>query len=321
MARVDVEVLQALRRGPVFPGDLGNPEEVRQSLTELREAGYVIEAMPDGAVRLVSAPDRLIADDLSGRLHDVALARQILVFEETDSTNDVACQLGRQGAPEGVVVFAEQQRRGRGRLGRQWVSTVREGLWFSILLRPGSAPEEWMRLTTWAAVSVALALEEISGLPMEIKWPNDVQINGRKVTGILIEAYRIGEEGYAVAGLGVNVNQTAFDPDIRARAVSLREAAGRSFDRQEVAVAILRQLDALYRRLDTAFEEIVREAERRSILFGKYVEIGSGQHREAGVVEGLTSEGALRIRDASGSLRIVSGGEVTVVFAASEMPA
>lgn len=188
------------------------PAQIRERLAGLRMAGYEIEDRPGLGLRLIAAPDRLIADDLSAQLGACGLVREIVVFAETGSTNDCAAQLGRQGAPGGQVIFAERQTSGRGRFGRRWDSASHRGLWFSMLLRPSLAVPQWPRLTTWAAVAIAMAIEKQTGERAMIKWPNDVFVGGRKVAGILIESGADrGGAPFAVVGIGVNVNHEAGD--------------------------------------------------------------------------------------------------------------
>ncbi len=319
------------------------PGALEERIDGLRAAGYEIELAPHAGYRLRAIPDRLIADDLAARLGGTSekggplrIAREIVVFEQTASTNDVAARLARAGAAEGVAIFAEQQTAGRGRLGRRWDSAARKGLWFSLLLRPRLAISGWTRLTTWAALGVARGLEEaLPGCRAAIKWPNDVYLRGRKVAGILIEsvAGRPGgpdQGGFAIVGIGVNVNQTAadFSGELAGRATSLRMVAGEEalpLDRQEVAATLLKRLDALYGQLDQLnragedesdrFASWVAEAESRSLLLGKWVEIaapGAPEGSLRGMAEGLEPDGSLRLRDGEGRVFVVSGGEVTV---------
>lgn len=312
---LDATILKNLRRAPVWsaPED-GEPSGlIAERIAGLRAAGYVIEEDAPLRYRLVSAPDRLIADDLAGMLENCALARQILVFAETGSTNDVAARLGREGVAEGVVVFAETQTAGRGRLGRTWASATGAGLWFSILLRPAGPRTAWTRLSSFAAVSLALALEEVLGQPAAIKWPNDLYIGEKKVAGILIETHG-GENGFAVLGMGVNVNQTHFPEPLAQRAVSLRQLAGQVWDRQRVAVAILRRLDAFYPKLDEKFGEIVAAAEQRHCWRGRQVEWEDAAGRSTGVVEGLDENGALILRKPDGTRVILSHGGASLTL-------
>jgi len=245
------------------------------------------------------------------------VGREIVVLEEAASTNDVAAQAGRAGAAEGLVVFAERQTAGRGRLGRKWESAAHQGLWFSLLLRPAFALADWSRLTTWAALGVARGLEEaLPGCHAAVKWPNDIYLCGKKAVGILSEC-TAGPGGYAVVGIGVNVNQTRedFPAELRARATSLRETAGSGsgpLDRHAVAAALLRQLDALYPALAQNFAAVVAEAQARSILMGRRITIHGAQETYEAVAEALEPDGSLRVRCADGQARIVSGGEVSI---------
>ena len=245
------------------------------------------------------------------------IGREIVVLEETGSTNDVAAQLGRAGVAGGLVIFAERQTAGRGRLGRKWESAAQKGLWFSLLQRPAFALADWSRLTTWAAVGIARGLEEaLPGCRAAVKWPNDIYLGGKKAVGILCESVA-GPGGYAVVGIGVNVNQTRadFPEELLAKATSLREAAGEgiaSLDRHAVAAALLRALDALYPALEADFASVVAEAQARSFLVGRRITVHAPQETYEATAEGLEADGSLRVRCDDGRTRLVSGGEVSV---------
>ena len=183
---------------------------------------------------------------LAGRL----IGREIVVLESATSTNDSVLQMVEAGAAEGLVVFAEQQTAGRGQHGHRWESAPRQGLWFSILLRPGLALTESARLTTWAAQSVATSISRELSLPATIKPPNDVFVAHRKAAGILVEMRaQPGLPHLAIVGIGLNVNQTAadFSPALRDTAISLAMAAQQPVPRQDFAAALLRELDETYR--------------------------------------------------------------------------
>ena len=179
-------------------------------IEDLRSLGYDIEASPHRGYRLLNAPDVLHADDLISRLGATqVIGRDIRVFQETTSTNDVIEKLARDGVKEGVVVFAESQTKGRGRLGRRWLSPAKRGLWFSVLLRPDLRPQEVTRLTVASATALRRAIELQTGLKPEIKWPNDILISGSKVAGILTElSAELDRIKYLILGIGVNVNLT-----------------------------------------------------------------------------------------------------------------
>jgi BirA family transcriptional regulator, biotin operon repressor / biotin---[acetyl-CoA-carboxylase] ligase len=289
------------------------PGHIAVRIAELRAAGYDIECHPHFGYRFIAAPDRLIADDLATMLDGISLAREVLVFENTGSTNDFAARMGRDGAAEGLVIFAESQTAGRGRLGRRWESDARKGLWFSLLLRPAFSPALWTRLTTWAAVAIAEAVEAKTGCKTDIKWPNDIYIGGKKVTGILIEShFDKTRGGFAVVGIGVNVNHEKFPNEIAERAGSLRLACGHPLDRQQLAAALFRRLDALYPLLKNDFVEIVARAELRSFLRGQWIEIRAGETVLAGCVVRLDADGGIVLRTGDGKEVSVCSGEVTV---------
>jgi BirA family biotin operon repressor/biotin-[acetyl-CoA-carboxylase] ligase len=260
-------------------------------------------------------PERLDADRLRELLRGVVLVREVRVFAETTSTNDVAADFGRQGAESGLVVFAERQTRGRGRLGRAWEAPAHRGLLFSILFRPPLGVQEWTRLSTWAGVGIAAGIERVAPCRVLIKWPNDIFINDRKVAGILVEGSVGQGRGFVVVGIGINVNQPAFATPLDGTAISLRQACGRELDRHDVAAAVLRGLDEFSRHLDGGFGRIISSARDRSYLDGRFVEFGQGDATLSGVVEGLDDTGALLVRQADGRMVKVSSGEVSPRFA------
>jgi len=194
--------------------------------------------------------DRLVADDLRAGLGECRLGHEIVVVEETSSTNDLAWEAEARGAAEGFVVFAERQTAGRGQYGRRWESAPHQGLWFSVLLRPRLMLNESPQLTSLLArVAVAAIIEEtLCGA--SIQAPNDIYVAGRKIAGVLVEGRTARNGSYtAVAGLGVNVNQTLqdFPPELQTTAGSLRMATGRPIQRGQLAVALLRKLETEYR--------------------------------------------------------------------------
>ncbi len=233
---LDAEILTALRAAPdagVSGADLSQRLGVSRAaiwarIQELRSLGYDISASPHLGYRLLSSPDLLHADDLSSRLGKIAvIGRDIRVFQETTSTNDVIERLARYGIKEGTVVFAESQSKGRGRLGRKWLSPSNKGLWFSILLRPSLRPQEATQLTVASANALRRAIQNHTGLKPGIKWPNDILLNGRKVAGILTEmAAELDRVKHVILGIGVDVNLNAadFPADLRKTATSTMRA-------------------------------------------------------------------------------------------------
>lgn len=197
------------------------------------------------------APDQLDAARIRAALGEkVLIGREIIVRQETTSTNDSVSQLARGGAPEGLVVFAEHQTSGRGQRGNVWESAAHKGLWFSILLRPNIAVGDSPRLTQWAAKMVAATVEAQCRRKAVIKPPNDVVMAGKKIAGVLVEMRAQPHAPHlAIVGIGVNVNHQPrdFPPEIRNRASSLAMLLRGSLDRHELAVTLLRNLDLSYR--------------------------------------------------------------------------
>jgi BirA family biotin operon repressor/biotin-[acetyl-CoA-carboxylase] ligase len=322
---LDAQILAALRKpdGHAVSGaDLAQRLGISRAaiwakIEELRSLGYEISASPHEGYRLLTVPDVLHADDLMSRLPVAqVIGRDIQVFQETTSTNDVIEKLARDGVREGVVVFAESQTKGRGRLGRKWISPAQKGLWFSILLRPHLRPPEATRLTVAAGTALRRGLSRVTGLDVKIKWPNDILLSGKKVAGVLTEmSAEVDRVKYIVLGIGldVNVNASDFPAEVRKIATSLKAELGRPLARAEVAVALLEELDTDYRRVcDNKFGEIAEEWEANCGTIGQRVVISMGDRKIAGRAEALGEEGALLLRTEHGRLERITGGDVTL---------
>ena len=200
----------------------------------------------------VDVSDRLIAEALQTELGGSVIGREITVLEETTSTNDALLRLTTGRVDEGCVVFAEHQTAGRGQRGNRWESAARKGLCFSILLRPQIEIAKSARLTAWAAQTVANTIQSEFFLAPTVKAPNDVYLRGKKVAGVLVEMRAQEKAAHlAIAGIGINVNQTAedFSEALRPGAISVAMALDRPVDRQKFALALLRNLDRSYREL------------------------------------------------------------------------
>lgn len=320
----DAKIISALRASPAGVSGAQLAEQLAISraavwarIEELRRVGFGIEAGPHFGYRLVEEPDALLADDLIARLgRTKVVGRDIQVFEETTSTNDVAEKLARDGVKEGAVIFAEAQTKGRGRLGRAWVSPPRRGLWFSVLLRPTLQPQEMTQLTVISATALRRAFKTVTGLSAEIKWPNDLLLGGKKTAGILTEmSAELDRVRHVVLGIGVNANQNAADfaPELRKTATSLKLEAGREISRPELAVEILHELDADYARIEShRFSEVADEWEQACVTMGKDVTVHLGGRCLRGHAESLDDDGALLIRTEHGHLERIIGGDVTL---------
>ena len=318
----DAKILSALRANPdgVSGAQLAEQLAISRAaiwarMDELRQAGYEIEAGPHFGYRLVNSPDALHADDLLARLGPTkVIGRDIRVFEETTSTNDVIEKLARDGVKEGAVVFAESQTKGRGRLGRKWMSPTHKGLWFSVLLRPKLTPQEMTQLTVASATALRRAIKNVTGVSADIKWPNDLLIGGKKVVGILTEmSAEVDRVRHVILGIGVDVNQEDFPPELRAIATSLKNESGEEICRAELAVEILRELDFDYARIcGGKFSAVADEWETGCATIGKKVSVQMGTRLVRGQAEALDDDGALLVRTEHGHLERIIGGDVTL---------
>lgn len=321
----DAQILTALRAagdGAVSGAELAEQLGISRAaigarIEELRTLGYDIGASPHLGYRLVSAPDVLHADDLLARLGKTkVVGRDIRVFQETTSTSNVVEKLARDGVKEGVVVFAESQTKGRGRLGRKWMSPLAKGLWFSVLLRPDLHPQAVTQLTIASAAALVRAIHSETSLTAEIKWPNDVLIRSRKLAGVLTEmSAELDHVKHVILGIGVDVNLTAreFPSDLRRLATSIKIETGRSPDRAGLATAILRELDHDYARISSGqFEAVADEWERSCSTIGHNVIIRIGDRKIQGRAESLDADGALLLRTQHGHLERIIGGDVTL---------
>jgi len=193
--------------------------------------------------------DRLIAKELQAHFPCGTIGQRIIVLDETGSTNDAILRVATANSKEGLVLFAEHQTAGRGQRGNRWESAAGKGLWFSILLRPKIQINDSGRLTIWAIEAISDVIRTEFSLEPTIKLPNDVQLYGRKVAGVLVEM-RAQEKAphLAIVGIGINVNQSLedFPPELQDRAISLAMALYRPVDRQQFAVVVLQNLDWTY---------------------------------------------------------------------------
>jgi BirA family biotin operon repressor/biotin-[acetyl-CoA-carboxylase] ligase len=273
---------------------------VWKCIEELRECGYVFEAVPHYGYKLMSVPDKLTALEVQDGLGTRKFGCEVHHFESIGSTMDEAFRLGVAGAPEGAVVTAEHQLKGRGRLGRVWVSPRAGGLYFSMLLRPSLTLAEVSKLTLLSAVALSEAVELYAGLRPLIKWPNDLLIGGKKTAGILTELRaELDRVDFVVLGVGINVNTARRD--LPPEAVSLMEKKGGKIDRAALLREILRAFEKRYLGLKkNGFGPVLDEWRRRSATIGSALSYEERGRRHSGVATGLDDDGGLWVRLDSG---------------------
>jgi len=234
-------------------------------------------------------------------------------IERTESTNDVAAREAASGAPHGATFLAEQQTGGRGRLGRKWFSPPGQNLYLSIVLRPDVPAERLPCITLAIGLAVAEAITPfVPGIPVEVKWPNDVLIARRKAVGILVEASTTGAGAMTlVAGIGINVLQTAFDPEIEGIATSIA-AHGPRPERAQVLLAVLERLSVRLEQFERdGLSGMLGELRARDATLGRRVRCASGE----GLGAGIFDDGALRVQTAAGEMIRVQAGEVEILRA------
>jgi len=297
-------------------------------VNELKKEGYAIESSTKKGYKLVPASDILNEYEIRWGLETEVIGKDIRYFDEIDSTNNYAKRIAYDGCKEGTVIVADCQTAGRGRLGRSWLSSAGKGIWMSVILKPRIAPEDVQIITLAASVAVCRAIAAVTGIHAEIKWPNDVVLDGKKLCGILTEMNtEIEQVNFLVLGIGINVNhgEEDFPDDIRNIATSLKaftrigyKDAGdkgeeRVFSRSSIIRRILLELEDVYGKINSGLtDEIIEEWKNYSATLGRTVRITGRNCEYTGVARDVTSNGRLVVDCTDGITREVVSGEVSV---------
>jgi BirA family biotin operon repressor/biotin-[acetyl-CoA-carboxylase] ligase len=248
--------------------------------------------------------------------YNLALMKpRVLRYESLPSTNTEVARLAADGAEEGLAIVADEQTAGRGRLQRAWSSTKGAGLYFSILLRPALAPDRWPLITFVAALATGDALLEANEVHTDIKWPNDLLANGRKICGILAEAIETPTGRAVVLGTGINLTNDAFPEDLSSVATSVANESQRTAEREAILSALLNALSRWYSLLhetDGAEKIVAAWSSRSSYATGKLVQVRNGEETLQGLTHGIENDGALRLETAQG-IQLIRAGDVTNV--------
>ncbi len=287
---------------------------VWKHIRNLRQAGYQIEAIPSRGYQLQQSPDVLMPEAIQSGLDCQLVGSRIISLEEADSTNLQASRLGDEGADDGLVVIADRQSSGKGRMGRQWESPGGVNLYASILLRPPVMPFEAPKLTFLSAVAVCRAIKNCTALQPTVKWPNDILLNGAKVAGLLNEmSSETDQVHYVVLGIGVNLNMRAeqFPDDLRYPATSLAIASGKVVSRLAFTRSLLQELDALYQLyLEQGSAPVFTAWTELCDLTGKRVQVDCNNLLIEGTMVGLGDDGALLVRTSAGKIESIYAGDV-----------
>ncbi len=283
-------------------------------IKSLKESGYVIESISNRGYKLVSTPDIIDYEEILPFLTTKYMGRNFIHYDEVDSTN-IQCRRECNNKPiEGMVIAAEEQTSGKGRLGRSWVSPKGTGVWMSVVLTPNISPMVAPRNTLIGAAAVYMALRDMDS-SVGIKWPNDIVINGKKICGILTEMNaEIERVNYVIMGIGINVNMESFPEDLNDKATSLKNELGNKVDRKKLVASILNNLEDLYEEFRNTGDisrviEICREG---SLLINKEVRVINGNSEVICTVLDIDDDGELIVRHKDGVVSRIISGEVSV---------
>ena len=282
-------------------------------MESLRKDGYVIDAHPHLGYKLLEVPDKLLPEEIAWQLRTEVIGKKIYSYQSLDSTNDTAYKLAEGGCPEGAIILAEEQKSGKGRMGRRWNSPGGFGIYLSCVLRPDIAPNEASKITLLAAISVARAIRNQTHLACLIRWPNDILVDSKKICGILTEMKAEQDNvAFLILGIGVNVN-TPMDL-LPKGASSIKELLQDKVSRIELAKKILEELDFNYQVfMKDGFEPFVGDWDAYSAINGKRVKLTCHDKAIEGIAQGIDDNGALIVRLDNGFLERVLAGDVTLL--------
>ena len=303
--------------GPKIAAEIGvTRATVWMWIERLRALGVEIKGFPSSGYQLQTLPDILAPSLVRPELGDCEIGRRIVHYFRVDSTNSVALEMAAKGETHGTVVVAEEQTAGRGRLGRSWYSEKTSGIYVSVILRPPLAPAAAPVLTLVAGLAAHQALTSVTGLPVDIRWPNDILLGCKKLGGILTEMSAEMDRLHAVViGLGLNINHRAMPAELKEVATSLRIEGGRSYARVPVLVALLKELEWYYRLLLAEGSAAVAQRWTAASTFaeGKRVKVRLNSDEFEATTAGLETNGALRIRRGDGREQSLVSGEIVEV--------
>lgn len=289
---------------------------------QLKEEGYEIEAVKNRGYRITQIPDVMTAEEIGSRLKTVTMGRYCICYEKIDSTNTQAKRLAEEGKPHGTLVCAEQQTEGKGRRGRNWSSPPGEAIYMSLLLRPSINPTHTSMLTLVMGLATAKACNELleytlgaTAPKVQVKWPNDLVLEGRKLAGILTElSTEVDYVNYVVIGIGINVNTEAFPKEIVDVGNSMRMATGKVFSRAELVACCMKHFEECYELFIKTEElkDLKTEYEGLLVNMGKQVRVLEYQHTYTGKALGIKESGELLVEREDGQVVAVYAGEVSV---------
>lgn len=288
---------------------------VWKAIQQLKEQGYEIDSITRRGYKLCEAPDVVTAEEIKSVLKNNKFDYKIYGYEEVTSTNQLAKSKANEGVQEGAVFIAEKQTAGRGRLGKTWESPYGSGIWMSIILRPDISPQDVSGLTLVTGLAICKAIREVTGLPAYIKWPNDIIINGKKVSGILTEmSAEVQRINYVVVGIGINVNIASFSKEIEPIATSLKLEGKQRYNRKDIIVSLLTIFEEYYNLYirDCSLIAIIDEYKELCITLQNDVKIIEREGSYLATPIDIDKTGALIVENKIGERKIITSGEVSV---------
>ncbi|MBH0229564.1 biotin--[acetyl-CoA-carboxylase] ligase [Halobacillus yeomjeoni] len=287
---------------------------VWKHMNELKKDGYEIEAVQRKGYKIVSYPDKISTNTLQWGLDTKWMGQNLYHYDQVESTQQIVHEMAKQGMPHGTVVVADEQVRGKGRMARNWHSPKGKGIWMSILLRPNLPPIQAPQLTLMAATVLAKMISEESDLKPQIKWPNDLLVHHKKVSGILTEMQAEHDQiQYVVLGIGMNVNQdlSEIQQEISHKASSLKIESGSHWSIPKTIQSILRQFEITYDQyVKEGFQQVKKEWERYGYKIGEEVTISTMKKTWEATLIGIEPDGALKARDRSGNEEKLYSAEI-----------
>lgn len=281
-------------------------------IESLRKEGYEITAVSNKGYRLKGETDDVSIHAIQSRLEEDSLFQRIIVESSVSSTQHVAHRLDAEGAKTGTVVVADEQTGGRGRLGRTWLSPPNTGIWMSLLLRPKVELRKAPQLTLVTAIAVVRGIEKVTGIEVDIKWPNDLLLNGKKIAGILTEMQADPDHvNSVIIGVGLNVNQISFPPVMKEIATSLLIETNERYPRAEIIAEILKEFEWLYETyLTKGFAFLKPLWEARATTIGKQIVARTARETLEGTALGIDDTGVLLLEDASGNIHHIYSADI-----------
>ncbi len=283
-------------------------------IKNLKLKGYIIEGISNKGYKLISSPDLLDKNEILSLIKTDTIGKNIIYFDEIDSTNIKAKELAQKNIDDGSIIIAEKQTLGSGRFNRKWISPS-GGLWFTLVLRPKLPPNEAPKITQIAAASIYKTLKDFD-INVNIKWPNDIILNGKKLCGILAEMKcDMDTVHYLVLGIGmnVNINEKNFDEIAKPIATSLKIQFDKEFKRSEILANFLNHFEKLYYKFvnDLDLSETISICRSHSNIFGKKAKLLTYNNEEIVTCVSLSDTGDLIVRDSAGNEKAVLTGEIS----------